>query len=85
MAQKGHCDTNYINIIGHSLGSQSNSSFQTLRSLFIELGFGISEQKVLKPAARGTCQGVDRDTIRLTVSILREKSAAILSKYKRIG
>ena len=59
MAQKGFSVTNYIDdIIGHSVISKSNESFQTLRALLLELGFDISEKKVVQPATRVTCLGL---------------------------
>ena len=70
MAQKGFSVTNYIDdIIGHSVVSKSHDSFQTLRALLLELGFDISENKVVEPATKVTCLGVDTDTVQFTVSI----------------
>ena len=82
MAQKGFPVTNYIDdIIGHSVVSQSNDSFQNLRALLLELGFDISEKKV-KPATKVTCLGVDIDTEQFTVSIPPGKSAEILTECR---
>ena len=70
MAQKGFSVTNYIDdIIGHSVVSKSHDSFKTLRGLLLELGFDISENKVVEPATKVTCLGVDIDTVQFTVSI----------------
>ena len=81
MAQKGFSVTNYIDdIIGHSVISKSNESFQTLRDLLLELGFDISENNVVQPATRVTCLGVDIDTEQFTVSIPPEKVAEILKE-----
>ena len=83
MAQKGFSVTNYIDdIIGHSVVSQSNDSFQILRALLLELGFDISEKKVVKPATKVTCLEVDIDTEQFTVSIPPEKTAEILAECK---
>ena len=60
MAQKGYSVTNYIDdIVGYSVVSKSNYSFQSLRALLLELGFEISEKKVVKPAKNVTCLDVD--------------------------
>ena len=81
MAQKGFSVTNYIDdIIGHSVISKSNESFQTLRALLLELSFDISEKKVVQPATRVTCLGVDIDTEQFTVSIPPEKITEILKE-----
>ena len=81
MAQKGFSVTNYIDdIIGHSVISKSDESFHTLRALLLELGFDISEKKVVQPATRVTCLGVDIDTEQFTVSIPPEKVAEILKE-----
>ena len=83
MAQKGFSVTNYIDdIIGHSVVSQSSNSFQYLRALLLELGFDISEKKVVTPATKVTCLGVDIDTEQFTVSIPPEKTAEILTECK---
>ena len=48
MAQKGFSVTNYIDdIIGHSVVSKSKASFDALTALLLELGFDISEKKVV--------------------------------------
>ena len=79
MAQKGFAVTNYIDdIIGHSVVSKSNDSFNTLRALLVDLGFDISEKKVVQPATKVTCLGVDIDTVEFTVSITPDKVREIL-------
>ena len=46
MAQQGHSVTNYIDdIIGHSVISKSQESFEALRALLLDLGFDISEKR----------------------------------------
>ena len=83
MAQKGFSVTNYIdNIIGHSVVSKSQDSYQNLRTLLTELGFDISEKKVVKPATKVTCLGVDIDTEEFTVSIPPDKVTEILLECK---
>ena len=79
MAQKGFAVTNYIDdIIGHSVVSKSKASLNTLRALFVDLGFDISEKKVVQPATKVTCLGVDIDTVEFTVSIAPDKVREIL-------
>ena len=82
MAQKGYSVTNYIDdIIGHSVVSKSNIYyFENLRALVLELGFEISEKKVVKHATKVTCLGIDIDTKQFTVSIPPEKTAEILTE-----
>ena len=81
MAQKGFSVTNYMDdIIGHSVISKSNDSFQTLRALLLELGFEISEKKVVEPSTKVTCLGVDIDMEQFTVSIPPEKITEILTE-----
>ena len=81
MAQKGFAVTNYIDdIIGHSLVSKSTASFHTLRALLLDLGFDISEKKVVQPSTKVTCLGVDIDTIEFTVSITPDKVKEILAE-----
>ena len=45
-----------------------------------ELGFEISEKKVVQPATKVTCLGVDIDTVEFTVSITPDKVTEILSE-----
>ena len=81
MTQKGFSVTNYIDhTIEHSVVSKSHDSFQTLRAFLLELGFGISENKVVKPDTKVTCLGVDIDTVQFTLSIPSEKTAEILAE-----
>ena len=81
MAQQGHSVTNYIDdIIGHSVISKSNESFWALRALLLDLGFDISEEKVITPSTKVTCLGVDIDTEQFTVSITPGKAKEILAE-----
>ena len=50
MSQKGHQVTNYIDdVIGHATVSQAGPSFQILKDLLLELGFGLSDKKMVPP------------------------------------
>ena len=81
MAQKGFSVTNYIDdIIGHSVVSKSHDSFRALRALLLELGFDISENKVVELVTKVTYLGVDIDTVQFTVSITPEKITEILAE-----
>ena len=51
-------------------------------ALLLELGFDISEKKVVTPATKVTCLGVDIDTEQFTVSIPPEKTVEILTECK---
>ena len=74
MAQKGLSVTNYIDdVIGHSVVSKSKASFDALTALLLELGFDISEKKVVQPATKVTCLGVDIDTVEFLSQFLRIK------------
>ena len=71
--------TNYIDdIIGHSVVSKAKESFDTLHKLLRELGFDISYKKMVSPATKVICLGVETDTENFTVSITREKIVEII-------
>ena len=71
--------TNYIDdIIGHSVCSQAFDSFNTLFKLLTELGFDISQKKIVTPCTKVTCLGVDIDTENFTISIPKEKVQEIM-------
>ena len=75
--------TNYIDdIIGHSVVSKAKESFDTLHKLLKELGFDISYKKMVSPATKVVCLGVEIDTKNFTVSITREKIAEIIELCK---
>ena len=79
MNSLGFTVTNYIDdIIGHSVISQASDSFHTLFKILTELGFDISQKKVVTPCTRVTCLGVDIDTENFTVSIPNDKVTEIL-------
>ena len=79
MNSLGFTVTNYIDdIIGHSVISQASESFQTLFKILTELGFDISQKKIVTPCTRVTCLGVDIDTENFTVSIPNSKVTEIL-------
>ena len=71
--------TNYIDdIIGHSVCSQANDSFRTLFKILTELGFDISQKKIVTPSTKVTCLGVDIDTEKFTISIPSDKVSEII-------
>ena len=56
--------TNYIDdIIGHSVASKAEESFNNLHKLLVELGFEISHKYVVTPSTKVTCLGVKIDTV----------------------
>ena len=85
MRQKGHDVTTYKdNIIGYALPSQAHQAFDTLHGLLEDLGFTISEAKLLSPSTKVTCLGIQIDTVNSTLSIPPEKLSEIRTKcHKR--
>ena len=78
MNSLGYKVTNYINdIIGHSVCSQASHSFHTLHKLLTNLGFDISQKKIVTPSTKVTCLGVDIDTVNFTGSITNDKITEI--------
>ena len=76
--------TNYIDdIIGHSVASKAGKSFDTLHKLLTELGFDISHKKVVSPATKVVCLGVEIDTEKFTVFITKDKIEEIISLCKK--
>ena len=75
--------TNYIDdIIGHSVCSEAMKSFNYLKKLLLDLGFEISEKKLVTPSTKVTCRGVDINSENFTVSITQEKLEDILNLCK---
>ena len=75
--------TNYIDdIIGHSVCSEAMNSFNYLKNLLLELGFEISEKKIVTPSTKVTCLGVELNSENFTVSITQEKLEDILNLCK---
>ena len=70
MSKFGFQVTNYIDdIIGHSVNSKAEESFNKLYKLLVELGFEISHKKVVPPFTKSSYLGVEIDTDNFTVSI----------------
>ena len=79
MSKFGFQVTNYIDdIIGHSVSSKANESFQTLHNLLSKLGFDISAKKIVPPCTKVTCLGVKINTVDFTVSITADKVQEII-------
>ena len=71
---KGHSVTNYIDdIVGYAVKSKAQTSFDTLFSLLQELGFKISDNKLVRPTTKAICLGVELDTENLTIAVPQEK------------
>ena len=84
MSKFGFQVTNYIDdIIGHSVASKAEKSFDTLYNVLTELGFDISYKKVVSPATKVVCLGVEIDTTKFTVSITKDKTEEIISLCKK--
>ena len=78
--------TNYIDdIIGHSVRSQAHDSFRTLFKILSDLGFDISQKKIITPSTRVTCLGVDINTENFTVSIPSDKVKEIIDTCSTWG
>ena len=74
MYTKGHTVTNYIDdIVGYAVKSKAQTSFDTLLSLLQELGFKISENKLVRPTTKAICLGVELDTENSTIAVPQEK------------
>ena len=83
MAQAGHPITNYIDdLIGHGTTSKAQQSYDKLYHLLLELGFKISEKKLVTPSTKCTCLGVEIDTVNSTLSIPPEKLVDIIETCK---
>ena len=77
--------TNYIDIIiGYSVCSKARDSFNYLYKLLIELGFDMNKKKVVFPAIKVTCLGVEINSGKFTVSVNQEKITDILN-FAMIG
>ena len=78
MSQKGYQVTNYIDdVIGHATISQAGPSFQFLRDLLLELGFALSDKKIVPPTTKCVCLGIELDTETFRATIPPDK----LEKY----
>ena len=80
MTFRGHKITNYIyDLIGHGVKSQIHDCFNTLLALLHDLGFQISDKKLIAPTTRATCLGVEVDTVNFTLAVAKDKLAQISS------
>ena len=80
ITSRGHKITNYIDdLIGHGVKSQIHDSFNTLLALLHDLGFQISDKKLIAPTTRATCLGVEVDTVNFTLAVPKDKLAQISS------
>ena len=78
MASKGYQITNYIDdLIRHGVLRQAFASFNNLITTLHELGFQISEKKLVTPCTCATCLGVEIDTETFTLSVPADKLAEI--------
>ena len=74
MRQKGHQVTNYIDdVIGHATVSQAGPAFQILKDLLLELGFALSDKKMVPPTTKCVCLGIELDTETFTAAIPPDK------------
>ena len=81
MRSRGYDVINYIDdVIGFGTISTARPSFEALTELLNELGLDISIKKLVQPATKVTCLGVEVDTEHFTVSIPSEEASEILEK-----
>ena len=79
MRQIGHDVINYIDdILGIDLPSRVDASFDALSSLLEQLGFEISQNKLVTPSTCVNCLGVLVDTKNFTLSVPPPKMQEIL-------
>ena len=81
MKSQGYDVINYIDdVIGFGTSSTERPSFDALTKLLQKLGLDISIKKLVQPATKVTCLGVEVDTENFTVAIPNEKVSEILKK-----
>ena len=79
MHKKGYDVMNYIDdILGIDIPSKIDASFDTLQSLFRDLGFEISVKKLIAPTTSMNCLGIMVDTTNFTLAIPQAKMQEIL-------
>ena len=79
MTSQGHDVINYIDdVIGFGTASTANTSFGALQALLQKLGFDISINKLVRPATKVTCLGVEVNSEEFTVAVPEEKLSNIL-------
>ena len=67
-------------VIGFGTSSTARTSFDALTKLLQTLGLHISTKKLVQPATKVVCLGVEVDTENFTVAIPNEKVSEILQK-----
>ena len=72
-------------IIDHAVCSQAEDSFNYLFKLLLELGFDISEKKVVTPPTKLTYFGVKINSENFTVSITQEKNGGHFKYLPYLG
>ena len=79
MSPQGYDVINYIDdVIGFGTVSTANTSFCALQALLQKLGFDISIKKLVRPATKVACLGVEVNTEEFTVAVPEEKLSNIL-------
>ena len=83
MSQAGHSITNYIDdLVGYGTPSMAQKSYDHLYHLLQELGFKISEKKLVPPSTKCICLGIEIDTVEFTLSIPPDKLIEITDTCK---
>ena len=83
MSREGYVVTNYIDdVLGHALPSKAHESFKRLYQMLQELGFDISNHKLVPPSTKAVCLGVEISTTEFTVSIGTAKMQEVIEICK---
>ena len=78
MRQMNYGVVNYIDdFLGYGTPSVTDASFHTLLDVMSKLGLTISQKKLVRPATKAICLGIDVDTVAGTVAIPSDKLAEV--------
>ena len=83
MYQCNYTMYNYVyDILGIEIESHAHDAFHYLLKTLQELGFPISQSKLVSPTKRYNCLGIIIDTKECTLSFSHNKLKGILGKYE---
>ena len=68
-------------VIGIGLPSKAKKVFHDLCDLLEELGFSLSDKKLVFASTLATCLGVEIDTVELTISVSPSKHHDICKRW----
>ena len=85
MAKKKYSVYGYVDdILGISSKKEAKEAYNYLLKLLLDLGFPVSEKKLVEPTTRCNCLGLMVDTVAQTISIPEGKEVEILDKCRDI-